>query len=107
MASIFIVNHSIGGPYAQCFSSYHKTEADAAEAFFECKQSVGEDPELIELILLDTETLDATTICGWEGNVEDLEAEEAGLEAEGMALLPEDDGICEGEPLPRDGSCAI
>jgi len=107
MASIFIVNHSISGPYTQCFSSYHKTEADAAEAFFECKQSVGEDPELIELIALDTETLDAVTHCSWEGSVFDLEEQEAALEAEGMALLPEDDGICEGEPLPRDGSCAI
>jgi hypothetical protein len=64
MATIFIVNHSISGPYAQCFSSYHKTEADAAEAFFECKQSVGEDPALVELIALDTETLDAVTHCG-------------------------------------------
>jgi hypothetical protein len=91
MASIFIVNHSIGGPYAQCFSSYHKTEGDAAEAYFECKQSVGEDPELIELILLDTETLDATTICGWEGSCFDLEDEEADLEAEGMADIPEEE----------------
>jgi hypothetical protein len=107
MASIFIVNHSISGPYTQCFSSYHKTEADAAEAFFECKQSVGEDPELIELIALDTETLDAVTHCSWVGSVFDLEEQEAALEAEGMAFLPEDDGICEGEPLPRDGSCAI
>jgi hypothetical protein len=107
MASIFIVNHSISGPYTQCFRSYHKTEADAAEAFFECKQSVGEDPELIELIALDTETLDAVTHCSWEGSVFDLEEQEAALEAEGMAPLPEDDGICEGEPLPRDGSCAI
>jgi len=115
MASIFIVNHSISGPYTQCFSSYHKTEADAAEAFFECKQSVGEDPELIELIAPATETLDAVTHCSWEGSVFDLEEQEAALEAEGFAGhvgIPDahvfdDDGICEGEPLPRDGSCAI
>ena len=82
MANIFIVNHSISGPYAQCFSSYHKTEEEAASAYFDCKQSVGEDPALVELILLDTETLDATTICGWEGSAFDLEEEEAELEAE-------------------------
>ena len=102
MANIFIVNHSISGPYSQCFSSYHKTEEEAASEFFECKQSVGEDPALVELILLDTETLDATTICGWEGTCFDLEDEEAELEAEGMADIPEDDddddGICEGAP---------
>ena len=98
MANIFIVNHSISGPYAQCFSSYHKTEEEAASAYFDCKQSVGEDPALVELILLDTETLDATTICGWEGSAFDLEEEEAELEAEGMADIPEDDGICEGTP---------
>ena len=97
MATIFIVNHSISGPYAQCFSSYHKTEVDAAEAFFECKQSVGEDPALIELIALDTETLDAVTHCSWEGSVFDLEDEEADLEADGMADY-EDEGIVEGSP---------
>ena len=97
MATIFIVNHSISGPYAQSFSSYHKTEEEAAEAFFECKQSVGEDPALVELIALDTETLDAVTHCGWEGTCFDLEEEEADLEAEGMADY-EDDGICEGSP---------
>ena len=99
MANIFIVNHSISGPYAQCFSSYHKTEEEAASAYFDCKQSVGEDPALIELILLDTETLDATTICGWEGSCFDLEDEEAELEAEGNADISEDeDWICEGAP---------
>lgn len=100
MATVFIVNHSISGPYAQCYSSFHKTAEEAAEAFFECKQSVGEDPALIELIALDTETLDAVTHCGWEGNIIDLEEEEASLEAEGMADVPDDDGICEGGPLP-------
>jgi hypothetical protein len=97
MANIFIVNHSISGPYTQCFSSYHKTEEEAAEAFVECKQSVGEDPALVELILPDTETLDATTICGWEGSCFDLEDEDAELEEEGMADY-EDEGIMEGSP---------
>jgi hypothetical protein len=86
MASIFIVNHSISGPYAQCFSSFHKTEEEGAGAFVDCKNSVGEDPALIELIRLDTETLDAVTIYGWEGNIEDLEEDD------------EDDWVCEGAP---------
>lgn len=76
MAQIFIVNHSISGPYAQCFSSYHHTENEASDAFEECKASVGEDPCLIELIRLDTESLEATTITGWEGSSFDLEDEE-------------------------------
>lgn len=86
MASIYIVNHSISGPYTQCFSSFHKTEEEGTGAFVDCKNSVGEDPALIELIRLDTETLDAVTILGWDGNIEDLEADD------------EDEGICEGAP---------
>ena len=89
MANIYIVNHSISGPYAQCFSSFHKKEDEASEAFVDCKNSVGEDPALIELIRLDTETLEATTILGWEGNVEDLDAGDEDYE---------DDWICEGTP---------
>lgn len=97
MAQIFIVNHSISGPYAQCFSSYHHTETEAAGSFVDCKNSVGDDPALIQLIALDTETLEATTYCEWEGNIEDLEAEEAEFDAE-MKVDDEDDGICEGAP---------
>ena len=89
MANIYIVNHSISGPYAQCFSSFHKTEEEGAGAFVDCKNAVGEDPALIELIRLDTETLEATTILGWEGNIEDLDAGDEDYE---------DDGICEGAP---------
>ena len=37
MASIYIVNHSISGPYTQCFSSFHKTEEEGAGAFVDCK----------------------------------------------------------------------
>ena len=116
MATIFIVNHSISGPYPQCYSSFHKTEEEAAEAFVDCKNSVGDEPALIELIALDTETLDAVTYCGWEGTHDELMEEEAALEAEAFAghvgipdahVFDDDDAICEGEPLPRDGSCAI
>ena len=99
MATVFIVNHSISGPYTESWHSFHKTEEEAAEAFVECKQSASEDPNLIQLIALDTETMDATTICEWSGTCFDLEEEEAELEAEGMADYPEDDdGICEGVP---------
>ena len=76
MATIYIVNHTTGGYYTQNFSSYHHTEAEAAEAFEKCKASVGEDPYLIELIRLDTATLEATTITGWEGTFEDFEEED-------------------------------
>ena len=85
MATVFIVNHAISGPYTESWNYFHKTEEEAAESFVECKNSVGEDPALIQLIALDTETMDATTICEWSGNIEDLDAEEASLEAEGMA----------------------
>ena len=87
MATIFIVNHTTGGFYTSTSSSYHRTEEDAAITFEECKDSVGEDPACIELIRLDTETLEATTITGWEGNIEDLEDEE-----------DDDDWIVEGKP---------
>ena len=85
MATIFIVNHSISGPYTESWNYFHKTEEEAAGSFVDCKNSVGEDPALIQLIALDTETLDATTYCEWSGNIEDLESENASLEAEGMA----------------------
>jgi hypothetical protein len=74
MGKIYIVNHSIsGGSYVENYSSFHHTEAEAVASFEESKASAGEDPYLIELIVLDTETLDATTITGWEGSIEDYE----------------------------------
>ena len=97
MATVFIVNHAISGPYAQSWNYFHKTEEEAAGSFVDCKNSVGEDPALIQLIALDTETLEATTYCEWEGNIEDLEAEEAEFEAE-MKVDYEDEGIVEGAP---------
>lgn len=85
MAQIFIVNHAISGPYTQCFSSYHHTEEEGQESYDECMESVSEDPNMIELIRLDTETLDAVTIHSWEGTADDMEEDE-------------DDGIVEGSP---------
>jgi hypothetical protein len=69
MASIYIVNVSVGGYYTEQHSYYHRSEGEAVDSFEECKSSVGEDPTIIELVRLDTETLDATTITGWEGTI--------------------------------------
>ena len=85
MAQIFIVNHAISGPYTQCFSSYHHTEEEGQESYDECMESASEDPNIIELIRLDTETLDAVTIHSWEGTADDMEEDQ-------------DDGIVEGSP---------
>lgn len=110
MATVFIVNHSISGPYSQSWHSFHHTPEEAASAFFDCKQSVGEDPAMIQLIALDTETLDAVTHCEWEGTVFDLEEQDAALEAEafsGHVGVPDGYDHEDDEPLPRDGSGAI
>jgi hypothetical protein len=91
MADIFIVNVARGGYYVEQHSYYHRSESEAAESFEECKASVGDDPTVIELVRLDTETLDAVTINGWEGTALDLEDE---LMEDGYD--DEDDGIVEG-----------
>ncbi len=96
MATIFIVNHTISGMYPENWTSYYRTEEEASDGFDECVASASEDPNLIELIRLDTETLDATTIRGWEGTCDDLEDE--GLEDGETGFEDEDDGICEGSP---------
>ena len=90
MASIYIVNVSVGGYYTEQHSYSHHTESEAQSSFEECKASVGDDQTAIELVRLDTETLEAVTITGWEGTFDDLD-EEDGYD-------DEDDGICEGEP---------
>jgi hypothetical protein len=90
MADIYIVNVSVGGYYTEQHSYYHRTESEAQESFEECRASVGDDPTVIELVRLDTETLEAVTITGWEGTFDDLD-EEDGYD-------DEDDGIVEGAP---------
>ncbi len=94
MSKIYIINRAIGGMYPRIDSSYHHDEAEAAEAFEQFKQDVGDDPELIELIRLDTETLDGTYITGWEGTSEDVEDEDQ----EDSDDAAEDDWIVEGKP---------
>jgi hypothetical protein len=96
MADIFIVNVATGGYYTEQFSYYHRTESEAQSSFEECKASVGDDPTVIELVRLDTETLEAVTITGWEGTFDDLDEE--GLEDGEEGFDDEDDGIVEGAP---------
>jgi hypothetical protein len=93
MATIFIVKHATGGYYTTASSYYHHTEEEARLAFEDAKDSVGEDPAYIELVRLDTETLEAITHDWWEGSVADLE-NEGGEECEDG----DDDWICEGKP---------
>lgn len=76
MATVYIVNHTVGGYYVENHCSYHHTEVEAQENYDESMESVGEDPTVIELIRLDTETLEATTIHHWEGTIDDLDEDE-------------------------------
>jgi hypothetical protein len=76
MADIYIVNFTTGGMYPSNESSFHLVESEAHDSFVEFMDSVGDDPVMIELIRLDTVTLDGTTIRGWEGTSDDLEEEE-------------------------------
>jgi hypothetical protein len=96
MASIYIVNHTISGMYPENWTSYHHTESEASDAYDECVASASEDPNLIALIRLDTETLEAVTLRDWEGTCEDLEDE--GPEDGETGFEDEDDGIVEGSP---------
>jgi len=72
MADIYIVNVARGGYYTEQFSRYYRAESEAVESFEECKARVGEDPMVIDLVHLDTETLKAYTITGWEGTFDDV-----------------------------------
>ena len=76
MADIYIVNFTTGGMYPSNESSFHLVESEAHAAFHDCLESVGDDPVMIELIRIDTVTLEATTIRGWEGTMDDLEEED-------------------------------
>jgi hypothetical protein len=76
MADIYIVNVARGGYYTEQFSRYYRTESEAQSSFEECKARVGEDPMVIDLVHLDTETLKAVTITGWESTFDDLDEED-------------------------------
>lgn len=81
---IYIVNHCGGGSYAELYSSYHLTETDAQACYEETLLNVGGDPTLVELIRLDTSTLEAVTLKAFdlmddiaEGEEEEGEDEES------------------------------
>jgi hypothetical protein len=76
MANVFIVNSTRGGFYVESWSYYHPNEVEAQERFDSLMESVDEDPRIIELVRLDTETLDATSLRFWEGTIDDLDEEE-------------------------------
>lgn len=73
MANVYIVNHTVGGYYTQNHSYFLPTEREGHEIYHKCMDSVGDDPTVIELIRLDTETLDAVTLDSWEGTIDDLD----------------------------------
>lgn len=75
MANVYIVNSTRGGYYVENWSYYYPTEVGAQARFDSLMESVGEDPCIIELVRLDTETLDATSLRSWEGTIDDLEDE--------------------------------
>jgi hypothetical protein len=67
MADIYIVNFTTGGMYPSNESSFHLVESEAQAAFAERMESGDAFLGVVELIRLDTVTLEATTIRGWEG----------------------------------------
>lgn len=75
MADIYIVTVAVAGPYPEVEHFYHSSEAEAHASFAECMESVSDDYTMIELTRLETDTLDATLIRGWEGTHEDIRVE--------------------------------
>lgn len=82
---IYIVNHCTVGFYAELYSAYHLTETDAQAYYEETLLNVGGDPTLVELIRLDTSTLEAVTLKSFEGTMDDIEEEEEGEDEESVA----------------------
>ena len=84
--NIYIVNYLDTGYNAEIHSSYHATQAAAYERYTEWLNNVSIDRVLIELVCLNTATLEAATIDYFEGNSDDLvndalDLEEANQEA--------------------------
>jgi hypothetical protein len=74
--NIYIVNDVTGGYYAEIRSSYHLTEAEAQKAYDEAMLNIGYDPSIVELVRLDTSTLEEVTLKFFEGTMENLEGED-------------------------------
>ena len=70
---IYIVNHCTGGSYAELYSVYLLTETDAQACYEETLLNIGGDPTLVELVRLDTSTLEAVTLKSFEGTMDDIE----------------------------------
>ncbi len=96
VSELFIVNHVISGYTPECYTYYHRTEAEAQASYDECMESVSMDPVLVELIRLDTSTLEATTIHSFEGTMDDLGEGFGDEDEDGDG--DEDDWIVEGKP---------
>ncbi len=84
MAAIYIVNIATVESSTALRSLYLRTEAEARASFDACMESEGEDCTLIELVRLDTDTLDATVLECWDST--------------GSAREDDDDWIVEGGP---------
>ena len=84
MAEIYIVNIATVDSTTALRSLYLRTEAEGRASFDACMASEGEDCTLIELVCLDTDTLDATVLELWDGS--------------GSAMDDDDDWIVEGGP---------
>ena len=76
MAEIYIVSIATVAARTELRSTYHPTEAEARASFDACMESEGEDRTLIELVRLDTATLDATILEIWDGTVNDTDDED-------------------------------
>jgi hypothetical protein len=74
--NIYIVNTTTGGVYCMNSSYYHRVEAEARADYKVCLRNVSDDPAIVELIRLDTDTLEAVTLEWWSGNIDNLEEEE-------------------------------
>ncbi len=84
MAEIYIVNIATVESSTALRSLYLRTEAEGRASFDACMASEGEDCTLIELVCLDTETLETTVLELWDGTVNDSD--------------DDDDWIVEGGP---------
>jgi hypothetical protein len=74
--NIYIVNTTTGGMHCENSSYYHRAEAEARADYKMCLRNVSDDPAVVELICLDTDTLEAVTLEWWSGNIDNLEEEE-------------------------------
>jgi hypothetical protein len=79
---IYIVNHAVGGYYAELHSSYHLVESEAQAYYEETLLNVGEDPAIVELVRVDLNALEAVTLKSFEGTMDDIENEDAHEEDE-------------------------